>query len=211
MNKKIVILISGNGSNMKAIVNANIKNATIVAVISNNENAPGISWAEQQGLNAISLNHQSFVSREAYDSTLIKLIDQFEPDLVVLAGFMRILSESFCEHYKNRLMNIHPSLLPAFPGLNTHKNAIESGCKIAGCTVHFVTPKLDSGPIIAQAAVPITSGDTAETLAKKVLSCEHIIYPMAIQDFIFNNLLIKENKVINQRQHDEHQQKILNF
>ncbi|MCV2509154.1 MAG: phosphoribosylglycinamide formyltransferase, partial [Neisseriaceae bacterium] len=149
---------------------------------------------------------------EAYDSALVKLIDQFEPDLVVLAGFMRILSQSFCQHYQDRLMNIHPSLLPAFPGLNTHQNAIDSGCKIAGCTVHFVTPELDNGPIIAQAAVSINSQDTSETLAKKVLDCEHIIYPMAIQDFVFNHLSIKGNKVINQRKHDNnHQEKILNF
>lgn len=197
---------------MKAIVNANIKNAIIVAIISNNEKCPGLLWAKQKGFNTIALDHTQFTSRESYDLALMQSIDHFQPDLIVLAGFMRILGQQFCHHYATKLINIHPSLLPAMPGLNTHQNAIDAGCKITGCTVHFVTQDLDNGPIIAQAAVAISAQDTVETLAQKVLALEHVIYPIAIQDFVFNHLSIQDKRVINQRVDcDYDSQKIIAF
>lgn len=195
--KNIVILISGAGSNMQAIVNANIEGARIAAVISNQETAKGIAWAKEKGIKTAVLNHKDFVSREGFDLVLMKEIDQHQPDLVVLAGFMRILTPAFTNHYKERLMNIHPSLLPSFTGLHTHQRAIEMGCKIAGATVHFVTSELDHGPIIAQQAVVIDDQDDAETLAAKVLKIEHQIYPQAVADFVSGSLKVEGLQVLN--------------
>ena len=189
--KNIVILISGSGSNMQAIVEAaraqhwsQKLGAQVVAVFSNRPDAAGLSWAQSQGLHAQSLDHRAFDSREAFDQALMQVIDAFDPALVVLAGFMRILTPGFVSHYAGRMVNIHPSLLPAFAGLNTHQRAIEAGCKFAGATVHEVTPELDHGPILAQAVVPVLPQDTPDALAARVLTQEHRIYPQAIADFL---------------------------
>lgn len=189
--KNIVILISGSGSNMQAIVEAaraqhwsQKLGAQVVAVFSNRPDAAGLSWAQSQGLHAQSLDHKAFDSREAFDQALMQAIDAFDPALVVLAGFMRILTPGFVSHYAGRMVNIHPSLLPAFAGLNTHQRAIEAGCKFAGATVHEVTAELDHGPILAQAVVPVLPQDTPDALAARVLTQEHRIYPQAIADFL---------------------------
>ncbi len=188
MTKNIVILISGGGSNMAAIVNTAKKErwaeqfgARVAAVISNRLDAKGLAFAASEGIATRVLDHKAFASREAFDTQLAQVIDEFAPTLVVLAGFMRILTPGFVQHYAGRLINIHPSLLPAFPGLHTHERAIAAGCKLAGATVHEVTAELDHGPILAQAAVPILQGDTADSLAARVLSQEHLIYPQAIR------------------------------
>ena len=189
--KNIVILISGAGSNMEAIIRAaKAQNwekhlqAKVAAVISNRPSAKGLGLAQQHGVTTQVVDHTSFADttnpREAFDTALIKEIDQHAPALVVLAGFMRILTPMFVAHYEGRLINIHPSLLPAFPGLHTHQRAIEAGCKFAGATVHQVNDELDHGPILAQAIVPIMEGDTAEGLAARVLTQEHLIYPATI-------------------------------
>ena len=201
--KNIVILISGRGSNMQAIVNADIPNAKIAAVIANVPDAAGLAWAKEKGIATAVLNHKEFKNRAEFDMNLAMLIDGYKPDLVVLAGFMRILSPQFCQHYQGRLMNIHPSLLPSFKGLHTHEEAIKSGCKLAGCTVHFVTPELDSGAIISQAAVPVLNDDTADTLAARVLQCEHKIYPQAVADFVSGSLKLENGKVVNVSHSDE--------
>lgn len=194
--KNIVILISGRGSNMQAIVNANIPNAKVAAVLSNNPNAAGLSWAKQRGIPTAALNHKDYPNREAFDRAMIELIDQFSPDVLVLAGFMRILTPEFCQHYEYRCINIHPSLLPAFTGLHTHQRALDEGCRIAGCTIHFVTAQLDNGPIIAQGVVPILDQDNEETLAARVLAVEHILFPKAIADFLSGSLKISGKRVI---------------
>jgi phosphoribosylglycinamide formyltransferase 1 len=185
--KNIVILISGGGSNMAAIVRtaqaqhwATRHKAQVVAVISNKPDAKGLQFAQQQGIATAVLDHTTFADREAFDTQLAQLIDSYTPSLVVLAGFMRILTPAFVQRYAGRLLNIHPSLLPAFPGLHTHQRAIDAGCQFAGATVHQVTAELDHGPIIAQAAVPVLPGDTADMLAARVLSQEHLIYPQAV-------------------------------
>ena len=159
-------------------------NAQVAAVISNRADAVGLQWAKAQGIATASIDHQQFATREAFDQALMQQIDAFEPKLVVLAGFMRILMPEFVAHYAGRLINIHPSLLPAFPGLHTHQRAIEAGCQFAGATVHRVTAELDVGPILAQAVVPILANDTAETLAARVLSQEHLMYPKAIAQLL---------------------------
>ena len=189
--KNIVILISGSGSNMQAIVEAaraqrwaEKQGAQVVAVLSNRPDAAGLAWARTQGLAAQSLDHKAFDSREAFDQALMQAIDAFDPVLVVLAGFMRILTPGFVAHYAGRMVNIHPSLLPAFAGLNTHARAIEAGCKFAGATVHEVTAELDHGAILAQAVVPVLPDDTPEVLAARVLTQEHRIYPQAIAEKI---------------------------
>ena len=189
--KNIVILISGSGSNMQAIVEtaraqrwAERQGAQVVAVLSNRPDAAGLAWARSQGLAAQSLDHKAFDSREAFDQALMQAIDAFDPALVVLAGFMRILTPGFVAHYEGRMVNIHPSLLPAFAGLNTHARAIEAGCKFAGATVHEVTAQLDHGTILAQAVVPVLPDDTPEVLAARVLTQEHRIYPQAIAEKI---------------------------
>ena len=189
--KNIVILISGSGSNMAAIINAARREAwskkygaCVAAVISNKANAQGLAFAQEQGLATEVLDHKAFASREVFDAALMALIDRFDlpgqPVLVVLAGFMRILTPGFVNHYAGRLLNIHPSLLPAFTGLNTHQRALDAGCKVAGATVHQVTAELDHGGILAQAVVPVLPGDTADLLAARVLTQEHLIYPQAI-------------------------------
>ena len=189
--KNIVILISGGGSNMAAIVRASQQqnwakqyNARVSAVVSNKAEAQGLVFARSNGIATEVLDHKQFDSREAFDAELTQVIDRHAPDLVVLAGFMRILTPGFVAHYEGRLINIHPSLLPAFTGLHTHQRAIDAGCKFAGCTVHRVTAELDVGPILDQAAVPVLPGDTAELLAARVLVQEHIIYPRAVLNLL---------------------------
>jgi phosphoribosylglycinamide formyltransferase-1 len=193
--KNIVILISGGGSNMAAIIRtaeeqnwAKRLNARVSAVISNKADAEGLAFAKQHGIATAVVDHKAFAGepqpREAFDAALMKEIDQHQPHLVVLAGFMRILTTGFVAHYEGRLLNIHPSLLPAFPGLHTHERAIEAGCKFAGATVHRVTAELDHGPILAQAVVPVLPDDTADTLAARVLTQEHLIYPKAVAELL---------------------------
>lgn len=203
MMKNVVILISGRGSNMQAIVNANIPHANIVAVISNVPDAPGLSWATEHGITTRILNHKEFKNRAEFDMSLAQMIDSFQTDLVVLAGFMRILTPAFCRHFHGRMLNIHPSLLPSFKGLHTHEEAIKAGCKLAGCTVHFVSDELDGGAIVAQAAVPVLQDDTADSLATRVLHCEHKIYPQAVADFVSGNLKLENGKAVNISQTDE--------
>lgn len=185
--KNIVILISGGGSNMAAIVQAAEREhwqdqfgARVAAVLSNKADAKGLVFARERGIATAVLDHKAYDSREAFDAALINAIDVHQPALVVLAGFMRILTPGFVAHYAGRLLNIHPSLLPAFPGLHTHRRAIEAGCKFAGATVHQVTAELDHGPILAQAVVPVLPDDDEHTLAARVLTQEHQIYPRAI-------------------------------
>ena len=185
--KNIVILISGGGSNMAAIARTAQRDgwrkaydAQVAAVISNRPDAKGLALARESLIATEVVDHTRFDSREAFDAELSRAIDRRHPSLVVLAGFMRILTPGFVERYRGRLLNIHPSLLPAFPGLHTHQRAIDAGCKVAGATVHQVTSELDHGPILDQAVVPVLPGDTAETLAARVLTQEHLIYPRAI-------------------------------
>lgn len=188
LEKNIVILISGNGSNMVAIANTAQKEqwheklqARVACVISNKPGAEGLASAARMGIPTQVLDHKQFETRDAFDAALQRAIDSYQPALVVLAGFMRILTPAFVSHYAGRLVNIHPSLLPAFAGLNTHQRAIDAGCKVAGATVHLVTADLDHGPILAQAVVPVLPGDSAAALATRVLSQEHRIYPQAIK------------------------------
>jgi phosphoribosylglycinamide formyltransferase-1 len=189
--KNIVILISGSGSNLAAIVRAaeqgrwgQLLNARVAAVLSNRADAQGLAFAQDHGIATHVLDHKTFASREAFDAALMAEIDRYAPDLVVLAGFMRILTPGFVAHYAGRLLNIHPSLLPAFPGLNTHQRTIDAGCRFAGATVHQVTAELDHGAILAQAVVPVLPKDTAESLAARVLTQEHLIYPQAVAEFL---------------------------
>ena len=189
--KNIVILISGSGSNMAAIVRAAQQEkweerhgARVAAVVSNKADAAGLAFAREQGIATEVLDHKGFASREAFDAELMALIDRHAPALVVLAGFMRILTPGFVAHYAGRLVNIHPSLLPAFTGLNTHQRAIDAGCRVAGVTVHQVTAELDVGPILDQAVVPVLPGDTADMLAARVLTQEHVIYPRAVLELV---------------------------
>jgi len=196
--KNIVILISGRGSNMEALIAARDDGTlpvNIAAVISNRPAAPGLETAEKAGITAHYIDHQAFAERDAFDAALAECIDGFAPDLVVLAGFMRILSDGFVRHYAGRLMNIHPSLLPAFPGLHTHRRALEEGVRIHGCTVHFVTPALDHGPVIIQAAVPVLDCDDEATLAARVLRQEHRIYPQAVRWFVEGRLRLDDGRV----------------
>ncbi|MDL2338683.1 MAG: phosphoribosylglycinamide formyltransferase [Pseudomonadota bacterium] len=182
--KNLVILISGRGSNMVAIAEACAAegwDARISAVISNRSDASGLDRARAWGIATAVVNHRDFDGREAFDAALAQVIDSFSPDLIVLAGFMRILTPGFVQHYAGRMFNIHPSLLPAFPGLHTHRRAIEAGCKLAGTTVHVVTPELDHGPIVAQAVVPVRPDDTEDTLSARVLAMEHQLYPRAVR------------------------------
>ena len=190
--KNIVILISGTGSNMAAVLQAaeqqawaRLHGVRVAAVISNKADAQGLLTAQAAGVATAVVDHKAHASREAFDAALAAQIDQHAPALVVLAGFMRILTPGFVRHYERRLLNIHPSLLPAFPGLHTHQRAIDAGCKVAGATVHVVTPELDDGPILDQAVVPVLPGDTAEQLAQRVLSQEHVIYPRAVANLLY--------------------------
>ncbi|MGB3882151.1 MAG: phosphoribosylglycinamide formyltransferase [Diaphorobacter nitroreducens] len=192
--KNIVILISGGGSNMAAIVRtaqqqdwAGRHGIRVAAVLSNKADAKGLALAREQGIATQVLDHKAYPSREAFDTALAQAIDAYEPSLVVLAGFMRILTPGFVGHFAGRLVNIHPSLLPAFTGLHTHQRAIDAGCRFAGCTVHEVTAELDVGPILDQAVVPVLPGDTADALAARVLTQEHLIYPRAVLAHLLAN------------------------
>lgn len=178
--KKIVILISGRGSNMEAILDARLP-VEIAAVISNEPEAKGLATAQARNIPTAVVPHRAFANREDFDGVLAMEINRYQPDLIVLAGFMRVLTEGFVTRYLGRMVNIHPSLLPSFPGLHTHQRALAAGVRVHGCTVHFVAPGLDSGPIIAQAAVPVLAGDDEDTLAARVLAEEHRIFPQAIR------------------------------
>jgi phosphoribosylglycinamide formyltransferase 1 len=193
--KSVVILISGRGSNLQAILEAKLP-ARIAAVISNKPDAGGLEFAGSRGVPTQVVDHKQYPSRDAFDQALMQTIDAHKPDLVVLAGFMRVLTEGFVQHYTGRMINIHPSLLPAFPGLHTHRQAMEAGVRIHGCTVHFVTPTVDHGPIIAQAAVPVNPGDTAQTLAARVLRQEHCIFPQALRWFLDDRLRITDQGTV---------------
>ena len=197
--KSIVILISGRGSNMESLletVTAGSLPVRLAAVISNRPEAKGLEAAAAKGITTRIVDHRQFDSREVFDSALASVIDEFAPDLVLLAGFMRILSDDFVRYYAGRLINIHPSLLPSFPGLHTHRRALAEGVKIHGCTVHFVTPELDHGPIIAQAAVPVLDDDDEVSLAARVLAQEHQVYPLVVRWFADGLLRVIEGRVI---------------
>jgi len=206
----VVVLISGNGSNLQAILNAmqvgadtnnNTENGSqqkklpikLTAVISSNPHAHGLERAKKANIHTEVLDHHKFNNRQSFDDALQQLVDRFNPQLLVLAGFMRILTDRFIEHYMGRIINIHPSLLPQFPGLNTHQQALDAGVKTHGATVHFVIPELDAGPVITQAQVPVLENDTAELLKTRVLEQEHAIYPLAIRWFAENRLTLKNN------------------
>ncbi len=196
--KNIVILISGRGSNMEAIIRAAKAErwpVRIAAVISNKPDAAGLAYAAQHDIPTAVIANKSYSSREAFDHALATEIDRFSPDLVVLAGFLRILTPPFVDHYAGRILNIHPSLLPAFPGLATHREALAAGVKVHGATVHFVTADLDHGPIVVQATVPVLTDDTEESLAARVLEQEHVIFPLAIRLFIEGKLSIENDCV----------------
>ena len=192
--KSLVILISGRGSNMQALIEAKLP-VRVAAVISNKPNAPGLEIARMNGCETIVVDQRSYPERVSFDAALMETIDAYQPDLIVLAGFMRILGNDFVNHYQGRLLNVHPSLLPAFPGLNPHRQALKEGVKIHGCTVHFVTAQMDCGPIIIQAAVQVRPDDTEETLAARVLQQEHRIYPEAVRWFMEDRLKLSENRV----------------
>ena len=196
--RNIVILISGRGSNMQAIVHAAQAErwpAKIAAIISNRSDAEGLSFAQEHGIAYAVVANGDYPSRAEFDAALQAQIDRFQPDVVVLAGFMRILTAPFVAHYAGRLLNIHPSLLPKFPGLATHRQALQAGETVHGATVHFVTPQLDHGPIVAQAQVPVLPTDTETTLAQRVLEQEHVIYPRAVRWFIEGKLSIEAGRV----------------
>jgi len=192
--KNIVILISGRGTNMEAIVGAGLP-AKVAAVVSNRPDAAGLKFAAQSGIAAQVIDERKFSSRGAFDTALETAIERHSPDLLALAGFMRVLGGDFVRHYSGRMVNIHPSLLPAFPGLHTHRRALQEGVKVHGCTVHFVTPQVDHGPVVVQAAVPVHAGDTEATLAARVLRQEHLVYPLAIRWFVEGRLAV-ENGIV---------------
>jgi len=196
--KNIVILISGRGSNMEAIVRACESegwDARIAAVVSNRPDAAGLVFASARGIATAVVDHKPFADRDGFDVELARVVESFAPDVVVLAGFMRILTPAFVQRFERRILNVHPSLLPAFTGLHTHRRAIEAGCKLAGATVHFVTAELDHGPIIIQAIVPVLPGDTEATLSARVLSREHVIYPRAVR-WVVEGVLREEAGVV---------------
>lgn len=196
--KNIVILISGRGSNMEAILRCAAEQqwpARIAAVVSNKADAGGLKTAEAAGIPAVTVEHRNYPDRQSFDRALAEAIDRFAPDLVVLAGFMRILTAEFVHRYHGRLLNIHPSLLPSFPGLATHQQALDMGVRFHGATVHFVTPELDHGPIVEQAVVPVLDSDTESALAKRVLEQEHVIYPRAVRDIIEGRVWLDGERV----------------
>ncbi|MFP3874214.1 MAG: phosphoribosylglycinamide formyltransferase [Thiohalophilus sp.] len=196
---RIVVLISGSGSNLQAMIDQIHRGDTparIVAVISNRADAYGLKRAEQAGIPARVLSHRDYSSREEYDAALQQVIDGYQPDLVVLAGFMRILSDGFVRHYQGRMINIHPSLLPRYKGLNTHQRALEAGDTEHGCSVHYVTPELDGGPVILQASVPVEASDTPESLAQKVHAQEHRIYPRVIDWIARGRVHLEDDSVL---------------
>ncbi|AMS23127.1 phosphoribosylglycinamide formyltransferase [Pseudomonas synxantha] len=189
----VVVLLSGTGSNLQALIDSTRTGDSpvrIAAVISNRSDAYGLQRARDAGIDTRSLDHKAFDGREAFDRALIELIDAFEPKLVVLAGFMRILSADFVRHYEGRLLNIHPSLLPKYKGMHTHQRALDAGDSEHGCSVHFVTEELDGGPLVVQAVVPVESGDSAQTLAQRVHTQEHRIYPLAVRWFAEGRLIL---------------------
>jgi phosphoribosylglycinamide formyltransferase-1 len=195
----IVVLISGRGSNLQSILDearAGRLGGEVRAVISNNPQAAGLDHARRAGVPARTVNHRDFADRAAFERELMRQIDAHRPALVVLAGFMRVLGREFIEHYAGRLINIHPSLLPAFPGLDTHARALAAGATLHGATVHFVTPEVDAGPIIAQTAVPVLKGDTPEALAARVLEQEHLLYPRVIRWFMEGRLAVRDGRVL---------------
>ncbi len=200
MSCKLVVLISGSGSNLQAFIDAIAEDllpgVEIAAVISNRPQARGLQRAVEAGIATACLEHGHFDSREEFDQALRQVIDGFQPDLIILAGFMRILSAPFVRHFRGRLLNIHPSLLPKYPGLHTHQRALDAGDRETGATVHFVTEELDGGPPIIQAKIPIIPGDTAATLAHRVLSKEHIIYPLAARWFAEGRLQLQDGKAV---------------
>ena len=192
--KRIVILISGRGSNMEAIAQRCAQEgwpARVVAVVANRPQAGGLSFAAAQGIATAVVDHRQYAERARFDEALAEVVDDFAPDLVVLAGFMRVLGEAFVKRYEGRLLNIHPSLLPAFPGLHTHRRALQAGCKAAGATVHFVTPELDHGPIVMQSVVPVFASDDEDALAARVLATEHVIYPLSVRWFVEGRLRLE--------------------
>ena len=191
---RCVVMISGRGSNLQALLDADLP-VEFSAVISNRADAPGLDFARAHGAEAVVVPHRDYATREAFEAALADVIDRHDASLVILAGFMRVLTPSFVDRYAARMINIHPSLLPSFPGLDTHRRAIDAGVKIHGCTVHFVTSELDHGPIIAQAAVPVLFDDTEETLAARVLVEEHRIFPLAVRWFAERRLRIEGNRV----------------
>jgi phosphoribosylglycinamide formyltransferase 1 len=191
--KKLVILISGRGSNMEAIIRACADEgwaAQVAAVIANRPDAAGLEFAASHGIATAVVDHRQFEGRDSFDAALAQTIDSFAPDLVLLAGFMRVLTAGFVDHYAGRMLNVHPSLLPSFPGLKTHQQALDAGVRLHGASVHFVTSQLDHGPIVAQAAVPVEAGDTPAMLAERVLATEHIIYPRAVRWFVEGRLAL---------------------
>ena len=197
--KSIVILISGRGSNMRSLLDAVAAGSLpvrVAAVLSNRGDAPGLETAAARGVATRVVDHRAFAGREAFDAALAVAIDSFAPDLVLLAGFMRILSDGFVQHYAGRLLNIHPSFLPSFPGLHTHRRALAEGVRVHGCTVHFVTPSLDHGPIVVQAAVPVLDGDDEASLAARVLAQEHRVYPLAVRWFVEERLHVVDGRVV---------------
>lgn len=197
--KRVAVLISGRGSNMMSLVEAARAPdypAEIVSVISNRPDAPGLAWARNQGINAVSIDHKAYKTRQAFEEVLDQAIRETRPDIVALAGFMRLMTPEFVGRWQDRMINIHPSLLPAFKGLHTHETALTAGVKIAGCTVHFVRPEMDAGPIIAQAAVPVLAEDTAQSLAARVLAAEHQIYPHALRLVATGHAKVEGEKVV---------------
>jgi phosphoribosylglycinamide formyltransferase-1 len=201
----LVVLISGRGSNMQALLDAALP---VAAVISNDPGAQGLRLAAERGVATGVVDHRSYDSREAFDAALAKAIDRYAPRLVALAGFMRILTPGFVGRYEGRMLNIHPSLLPAFPGLDTHARALAAGVKVHGCTVHFVTAQLDHGPIVIQAAVPVRAKDDERTLAARVLRQEHIVYPRAVRWFLDGRLSV-DGGVVSVKAAENHEQLVL--
>lgn len=193
--KSLVILISGRGSNMEAIVRARLPGTRVAAVISNRPHAAGLAFAREHGIPTEIVDHTAFSDRPTFDAELARRIDGYAPHAVVLAGFMRVLTDDFVSHYTGRLLNIHPSLLPAFPGLHTHRRALEAGVQVHGATVHFVTPALDCGPVVIQAVVPVLPGDDEDSLAARVLAREHRIYPQALRWFVEGRLRLEGQRV----------------
>lgn len=200
MTTRVVVLISGSGRNLQALIdqqqNGRLKNIEIVAVISNNADAYGLERARAAGIPTDTISHKAYDSRQAFDQALATLIDSYQPQLVVLAGFMRILTEQFTAHYHQRMLNIHPSLLPKYQGLNTHQRALDAGDDVHGASVHFVSAELDSGPVVIQGMVPVHSNDTASSLADRVMEIEQRIYPQAVQWFANGELAIQDNRAL---------------
>ncbi|AIO41694.1 phosphoribosylglycinamide formyltransferase [Burkholderia sp. AU19243] len=197
--KKLVILISGRGSNMEAIVRACAQErwpAEVAAVIANRPDAAGLAFAASHGVATAVVDHRAFDGRDSFDAALAAEIDRFAPDLVVLAGFMRILTPAFVRRYEGRLLNIHPSLLPSFKGIHTHQQALDAGVALHGASVHFVIPELDSGAIVAQGAVPVRAGDDAAALAQRVLAVEHVLYPRAVRWFVEGRLRLEDGRAV---------------